>query len=130
MEAIKNRYDFVFLFDVKDEILMVKCSILTTCLVLMRKPIMDLVTDVCIKRKNSQHVQLSKGFESPIDIFIGKKKRKCIEFYYSEIDRRVIKKIKDEGKTMNADMQRCAKNMFQISLRAVMSTEDGKRRGD
>ena len=40
MEAIKNRYDFVFLFDVKDgnpngDL------ILTTCLVLMRKPIMD-----------------------------------------------------------------------------------------
>lgn len=40
MEAIKNRYDFVFLFDVKMEILMV-ILILTTCLVLMRKPIMD-----------------------------------------------------------------------------------------
>lgn len=40
MEAIKNRYDFVFLFDVKDGNPNGDPD-LTTCLVLMRKPIMD-----------------------------------------------------------------------------------------
>ena len=68
-EAIKNRYDFVFLFDVKDG-----------------NPNGDpdqanlpradaenqdgLVTDVCIKRKVRNYVQLRYELKSPYDIFI------------------------------------------------------------
>ena len=69
MTTIKNRYDFVFLFDVKDG-----------------NPNGDpdfdnmprtdeetnhgLVTDVCIKRKIRNYVQLLKDLASPYDIFI------------------------------------------------------------
>ena len=68
-EPIKNRYDFVFLFDVKDG-----------------NPNGDpdqanlpradaenqegLVTDVCIKRKVRNYVQLKHGLQKPYDIFI------------------------------------------------------------
>ena len=68
-EVIKNRYDFVFLFDVKDG-----------------NPNGDpdfdnmprtdeetdqgLVSDVCIKRKVRNYVHLLKGLQKPYDIFI------------------------------------------------------------
>ena len=68
-EVIKNRYDFVFLFDVKDG-----------------NPNGDpdqanlpradaenqegIVTDVCIKRKVRNYVSLKHSFNSPYDIFI------------------------------------------------------------
>lgn len=69
MEAIKNRYDFVFLFDVKDGNPngdpdfdnMPRTDEETN---------QGLVTDVCIKRKVRNYVQLIKGLESPYDIFI------------------------------------------------------------
>ena len=92
MEAIKNRYDFVFLFDVKDG-----------------NPNGDpdfdnmprtdeetnhgLVTDVCIKRKIRNYVQLSKGFESPYDIFI--REGNVLNSLIQEVKDEVIKKIKD-----------------------------------
>ena len=69
MEAIKNRYEFVFLFDVKDG-----------------NPNGDpdfdnmprtdeetdqgLVSDVCIKRKVRNYIHLLKGLKTPYDIFI------------------------------------------------------------
>lgn len=69
MEAIKNRYEFVFLFDVKDG-----------------NPNGDpdfdnmprtdeetdqgLVADVCIKRKVRNYIHLLKGLKTPYDIFI------------------------------------------------------------
>jgi len=72
MEPIKNRYDFVFYFDVKDG-----------------NPNGDpdagnlpridaetgngLVTDVCIKRKVRNYVLLTKEEHSPFDIFIKEK---------------------------------------------------------
>ncbi len=72
MEPIKNRYDFVFYFDVKDG-----------------NPNGDpdagnlpridaetgngLVTDVCIKRKVRNYVLLTREEKSPYDIFIKEK---------------------------------------------------------
>ena len=69
MEAIKNRYEFVFLFDVRDG-----------------NPNGDpdfdnmprtdeetdqvLVSDVCIKRKVRNYIHLLKGLKTPYDIFI------------------------------------------------------------
>ena len=69
MEAIKNRYEIVFLFDVKDG-----------------NPNGDpdfdnmprtdeeteqgLVSDVCIKRKVRNYIHLLKGLKTPYDIFI------------------------------------------------------------
>jgi CRISPR-associated protein Csd2 len=71
-DAIKNRYDFVLLFDVKDG-----------------NPNGDpdagnlprvdpetghgLVTDVCVKRKVRNYVGLAKEFKSPYDIYVKEK---------------------------------------------------------
>ena len=68
-EAIKNRYDFVFLFDVKDGNPNGDPD-------QANLPRVDaenqegLVTDVCIKRKVRNYVQLKHSLTSPNDIFI------------------------------------------------------------
>ena len=72
MESIKNRIDFIYIFDVQDG-----------------NPNGDpdagnlprvdaetgqgLVTDVCIKRKIRNYVQLSRGSDNGYDIFIKEK---------------------------------------------------------
>ena len=69
MEGIKNRYDFVFLFDVKDGNPNGDPDF-------DNMPRVDdetnhgLVTDVCIKRKVRNYVQLLKNLETPYDVFI------------------------------------------------------------
>ena len=69
MEVIKNRYDFVFLFDVKD-------GNPNDDPDFDNMPRIDeetnqgLVTDVCVKRKVRNYIHLLKGLESPYDIFI------------------------------------------------------------
>ena len=124
MEAIKNRYDFVFLFDVKDG-----------------NPNGDpdfdnmprtdeetnhgLVTDVCIKRKIRNYAQLSKGFESPYDIFI--REGNVLNSLIQEVKDEVIKKIKDEKEAIESGRAEMCKKYFDIrTFGAVMSTEDGK----
>lgn len=67
--AIKNRYDFVFLFDVKDG----NPNGDPDQVNLPRADAEDqhgLVTDVCIKRKVRNYVMLEKELKSPFDIFI------------------------------------------------------------
>lgn len=69
MEPIKNRYDFVYLFDVKDgnpngdpdAANMPRIDVETG---------EGLVTDVCLKRKVRNYVQTLKEYEPPYDIFI------------------------------------------------------------
>lgn len=67
--SIKNRYDFVFLFDVKDGNPNGDPD-------QANLPRVDaenqegLITDVCIKRKVRNYVQLKHSFKSPYDIFI------------------------------------------------------------
>jgi len=68
-EAIKNRYDFVFLFDVKDG----NPNGDPDQVNLPRADAEDqhgLVTDVCIKRKVRNYVMLEKELRPPFDIFI------------------------------------------------------------
>ncbi|MCK9294927.1 MAG: type I-C CRISPR-associated protein Cas7/Csd2 [Desulfobulbaceae bacterium] len=68
-EAIKNRYDFVFLFDVKDG----NPNGDPDQANLPRADAEDqrgLVTDVCIKRKVRNYVMLEKELKEPYDIFI------------------------------------------------------------
>lgn len=67
--AIKNRYDFVFLFDVKDG----NPNGDPDQVNLPRADAEDqhgLVTDVCIKRKVRNYVMLEKELKPPFDIFI------------------------------------------------------------
>ena len=68
-KAIKNRYDFVFLFDVKDgnpngDPDQVNLPRIDT------EDQHGLVTDVCLKRKVRNYVQLAKGSEKGYDVFI------------------------------------------------------------
>ncbi len=68
-EAIKNRYDFVFFFDVKDgnpngDPDQVNLPRIDT------EDQRGLVTDVCIKRKVRNYVALHSQLEAPNDIFI------------------------------------------------------------
>lgn len=68
-EPIKNRYDFVFLFDVKDG----NPNGDPDQVNLPRADAEDqhgLVTDVCIKRKVRNYVMLEKELKTPFDIFI------------------------------------------------------------
>lgn len=68
-ETIKNRYDFVFLFDVKDG----NPNGDPDQVNLPRADAEDqhgLITDVCIKRKVRNYVMLEKELKPPFDIFI------------------------------------------------------------
>jgi len=68
-DVIKNRYDFVFLFDVKDG----NPNGDPDQVNLPRADAEDqhgIVTDVCIKRKVRNYVMLKKELKSPFDIFI------------------------------------------------------------
>ncbi len=68
-EAIKNRYDFVYFFDVKDG----NPNGDPDQLNLPRADAEDqhgIVTDVCIKRKVRNYVMLEKECKAPFDIFI------------------------------------------------------------
>lgn len=68
-EIIKNRYDFVFLFDVRDG----NPNGDPDQVNLPRADAEDqhgLVTDVCIKRKVRNYVQLKHELKAPYDIFI------------------------------------------------------------
>ena len=68
-EVIKNRYDFVFLFDVKDG----NPNGDPDQVNLPRADAEDqhgLVTDVCLKRKVRNYIQLKHDLKTPYDIFI------------------------------------------------------------
>ncbi|WP_337873296.1 type I-C CRISPR-associated protein Cas7/Csd2 [Ignavibacterium sp.] len=125
MEPIKNRYDFVFYFDVKDG-----------------NPNGDpdagnlpridaetghgLVTDVCIKRKVRNYVLMTKEEKPPFDIFI---KEKAV--LNNLIDKaHEVEEVKDKekgDKTEAARLWMC-KNYYDIrAFGAVMST--GKNAG-
>ena len=125
MEPIRNRYDFVFYFDVKDG-----------------NPNGDpdagnlpridaetgngLVTDVCIKRKVRNYVLMTKNEKSPFDIFIKEKAVLNNLIDKAHEDNEVSKKEKGD-KTEAARMWMC-KNYFDIrTFGAVMST--GKNAG-
>jgi CRISPR-associated protein Csd2 len=111
-EAIKNRYDFVFLFDVKDG-----------------NPNGDpdqanlpradaenqegLVTDVCIKRKVRNYIMLKHELKSPFDVFIRQE-----NILNNIID-------KSSGDTAVARQKNLCKDYFDIrTFGAVLSTGD------
>lgn len=125
MESIKNRYDFVFYFDVKDG-----------------NPNGDpdagnlpridaetgngLVTDVCIKRKVRNYVLMTKVAKKPFDIFIKEKSVLNNLIDEAHEDEEVSKKEKGD-KTEAARLWMC-KNYYDIrTFGAVMST--GKNAG-
>lgn len=120
MAAIKNRYDFVFLFDVKDG-----------------NPNGDpdfdnmprtdeetnhgLVTDVCIKRKIRNYVQLLKGLESPYDVFI--REGNILNPLIEEKRREADKEEDDEQEAVKSGRMKMCQQYYDIrTFGAVMST--------
>lgn len=123
-EVIKNRYDFVFLFDVKDG-----------------NPNGDpdfdnmprtdeetdqgLVSDVCIKRKVRNYIHLLKGLKTPYDIFIreGNILNPLIQEKRDEAD----KTNNEEKKAVKSGRQAMCAQYFDIrTFGAVMSTGEEK----
>lgn len=109
-EIIKNRYDFVFLFDVKDG----NPNGDPDQINLPRADAEDqhgLVTDVCIKRKVRNYVMLEKELKSPFDIFIRQEQ--------------VLNKIIDSasGESIQQRQDSLCNNFFDIrAFGAVLST--------
>lgn len=123
MEGIKNRIDFIYIFDVQDgnpngdpdagNLPRVDAE-----------TGMGLVTDVCLKRKIRNYVQVAKGTEIGYDIFI-KEKAVLNTLIDQAHDDSEVKNAKD--KTEAARYYMC-KNYFDIrTFGAVMST--GKNAG-
>ncbi len=137
MSEIKNRYDFMLVFDVKDG-----------------NPNGDpdagnlprvdaetgegLITDVCLKRKVRNYVQLTKGAEAGYDIFVKEKAilNKEIQGAYAKLNIDLTKPPvnADDGKKRNKEgvgqggevdraRQQMCKDFFDIrTFGAVMST--------
>ena len=122
---IQNRYDFVLFFDVKDG-----------------NPNGDpdagnlpridpetghgLVTDVCLKRKVRNYVQLAKGCAVPFDIFV--KEKGILNNLIDEAHEQEAVKNKEKGEKTEAARQfMCGKYFDVRTFGAVMST--GKNAG-
>ena len=123
MSELKNRFDFVYIFDVKDgnpngdpdagNLPRVDAE-----------TGMGLVTDVCLKRKVRNYVQTAKGLSDGYDIFI-KEKAVLNTLIDKAHDDSAVKA--DTDKTEAARMFMC-KNYYDIrTFGAVMST--GKNAG-
>lgn len=114
-EAIKNRFDFVFLFDVKDGNPNGDPD-------QANLPRVDaenqegLVTDVCIKRKVRNYVQLKYELKEPYDIFIRQ----------GNILNNIIENEKD--KTIAERQKSLCKKYYDIrTFGAVLTTGDAKK---
>ena len=128
MTEIKNRYDFMLIFDVKDG-----------------NPNGDpdagnlpridaetgegLVTDVCLKRKVRNFVQLTKGAEAGYDIFVKEKAilNNEIEQAYKdcgvELEKEKGKVKPGKGEQVNQARARMCEKFFDVrTFGAVMST--------
>ena len=123
MAELKNRIDFVYLFDVQDgnpngdpdagNLPRVDAE-----------TGMGLVTDVCLKRKVRNYVQIVKNLESGFDIFIKEKAVLNTEIDKAHDDA-TVKNAKDKTE---AARQFMCKNYYDIrTFGAVMST--GKNAG-
>ena len=128
-EVLKNRYDFVLLFDVTDgnpngdpdagNLPRVDAE-----------TGMGLVTDVCLKRKVRNFVQLVKNCERPYDIFV--KEKAVLNNSIKEAHEQDEVKGKTKGDKTEAARQWMCKNYYDVrTFGAVMSTGDnaGQVRG-
>lgn len=120
MNKINNRYDFIYIFDVQDGNPNGDPDA-------GNLPRMDaetgegLVSDVCLKRKIRNYVQVVKGCADGYDIFIKEKAvlNNAIEDAYE--DERV-KNVKDTDKTEAARDVMCSRYFDVRTFGAVMST--------
>lgn len=114
-DSVKNRYDFVYLFDVKDgnpngdpdQANLPRAD---------AENQQGLVTDVCIKRKVRNYIMLKHDLKSPFDIFIRQ----------GNVLNPIIK---DSGKDIDERQKKLKINYFDIrTFGAVLST-GGKGEG-
>lgn len=134
MTAIQNRYEFVFLFDISngnpngdpDNGNMPRLEIDTQ---------KGLVTDVCLKRKVRNYVDIAKGGKPPYAIYMQEKavlNNQHKRAYEAIGIKSELKKLpKDEAKAREITAWMCA-NFFDIrTFGAVMTTEvnSGQVRG-
>lgn len=118
--AINNRYDFIYLFDVQDG-----------------NPNGDpdagnlprvdpetgegLVSDVCLKRKVRNFVQIVKGYEKPYDIFI--KEKAILNNLIGKAHEQEEVKTKEKGDKTEAARQWMCRKYYDIrTFGAVLST--------
>ncbi len=125
MEELKNRIDFVYIFDVQDgnpngdpdagNLPRVDAE-----------TGMGLVTDVCLKRKVRNYVQMAKECSEGYDIFIKEKAilNNLIDAAYED---EKVKKVIDKEKMTEARSVMCMKYYDIRTFGAVMST--GKNAG-
>ena len=124
-EIIKSRYDFVFIFDVQDGNPNGDPDGGNQPRVDAENSI-GLVTDVCIKRKVRNYVQMIKGSQPPYDIFI-KEKAILNNLIDNAHDQEEVKN-KDKGDKTEAARNWMCQQYFDIrTFGAVMST--GKNAG-
>lgn len=126
MATLNNRFDFVYMFDVQDGNPngdpdagnLPRIDAETG---------MGLVTDVCLKRKVRNYVQIAKGLSDGFDIFIKEKAVLNDEIDKAHDDSEV-KEIKDAKEKTAAARRFMCKNYYDIrTFGAVMST--GKNAG-
>ncbi|GAK53085.1 CRISPR-associated protein, Csd2 family [Candidatus Moduliflexus flocculans] len=126
MNAIQNRYEFVLLFDVEngnpngdpDAGNMPRIDAETS---------LGIVTDVCLKRKIRNYVEIAKEGETGFDIYVKEKAvlNRQHERAYKALDLKPeSKKLpKDEQKAKELTLWMCA-NFFDVrAFGAVMTTE-------
>ena len=124
MSAIEKRYDFVLFFDVKDGNPngdpdagnLPRIDAETG---------MGLVTDVCLKRKVRNYVQLIKGKEAGYDIFVKEKAvlNNEIDKVYSEINVKADAKSPAKGENIDKGRNGMCKKFFDVrTFGAVMTT--------
>lgn len=126
MSEVKNRIDFVYIFDVQDGNPngdpdagnLPRIDAETG---------MGLVTDVCLKRKVRNYAQVSKGLDEGFDIFIKEKAVLNSLIDASHEDNSVKSKEKAGDKTEAARKVMCKKYFDIRTFGAVMST--GKNAG-
>lgn len=123
-EAIKNRYDFVFLFDVKDG----NPNGDPDQVNLPRADAEDqhgLVTDVCIKRKVRNYVQLKHDLKVPCDIFIRQRDINSDESYLNVVIGKTPGSTASEKRT-----KLCADYWDIRTFGAVLSTGEKESGGE
>ena len=126
MAELKNRYDFVYIFDVQDGNPngdpdagnLPRIDAETG---------MGLVTDVCLKRKVRNFVQIAKNCSEGYDIFI-KEKAVLNSSIDASFEEKSVKDEKDEAKKRLAARDVMCKKFYDVrAFGAVMST--GKNAG-
>jgi len=127
-ETIKNRYDFVYLFDVEngnpngdpDACNMPRIDPETSY---------GLVTDVCLKRKIRNYVEIVKGTQSPYEIYIREKAilnqtHKRAHQAVGIEDKGDAKKRKGSGDEVEKAREWMCKNFYDVrTFGAVMALE-------